>query len=186
MLEYEIIVDHSETANKCTILPLAYRPDFQIKRRPHSLKADILLHPDGIPITQLKDLSQVQRLGAVDCVWRRLDPILQKISGPLPLLVSIPADFLTAYPRASRKDFDPEGGLATIEALFIAAALLGRWDQSLLREYYFGEKFLRENAVMFQRYGIAAHIEEPVFRPLSPSNSQTRRLARGRGPRQAN
>lgn len=184
MLQYEIIVDHSETANKCTILPLAYRDDFHIMRSPQTLTADILLHPDGIPLPGPLPASQpVQRLAAIDCVWRRLEPILQKIRVPHPPLFSIPPDFVTAYPRVSRKDFDPVGGLATIEAIFIAAALLGNWDLSLLREYYFAEKFLKANAAIFERYGLKTNLHGPVFQPRSPSNSQTRRLARGRRPR---
>src|SRR5690349_2347480 len=112
MLQYEIVADHSETSNKCTILPLAYRPDFHIMRKAHKLEADILLHPDGQPLQDVRSHHlKVARLAAIDCVWRRLQPILQKIEAPLPLLVRIPDEFVTAYPRVSRKDFDPVGGL---------------------------------------------------------------------------
>lgn len=186
MLVYDIVVDHGETSNKCTILPLAYRSDFNIMRgdKARTLAADILLHPEGVPLQSLnREEFPVQRLAAIDCVWRRLSPILQKIAQPLPLLVRIPAEFVTAYPRASRKDFDPEGGLATIEAIFIAAAFLGNWDQSLLREYYFAEKFIEDNASTFRFYGINPEIQRPIFQPHAPRDSQTRRLGRGRNPK---
>ena len=59
--------------------------------------------PDG------EDLSQADRgirLLLVDCTWRRL-----------PKLV-------TAYPRRSKLTPDPEHGLASVEALYAAMALL--------------------------------------------------------------
>ncbi len=185
MLEYEIIVDHSETANKCTILPLSYRADFHIDRRrlSHTLSADILLHPNGLPLPQFIMVQpRVQRLAAIDCIWRRLDPILERLEHPHPHLVRIPEQFVTAYPRRSRKDFDPDGGLATIEALFIAAAFVGTWDLSLLREYFFAEKFLELNAAAFRHFGIGQELEAPVFQPLYPLNSRKRRIGRGRIP----
>jgi pre-rRNA-processing protein TSR3 len=139
MFQYEIIVDHTESSNKCTILPLAYRDDFLIVRgqleRPFA--TTLLLHPDGIDLSQAKpNVTEVTGLGAIDCIWRRLEQILEKVPKPLPTLVRIPDGFLTAYPRRSKKDFDPSAGLATIEALFIAAAFVGHWDYTLLREYF--------------------------------------------------
>ena len=71
----------------------------------------------------------------------------------MPELVGIPDGFVTAYPRRNKKDLDPDQGLATIEALFIAAALLGRWDQSLLAHYHFGADFLAKNRRAFERHG---------------------------------
>jgi len=183
MLEYEIIVDHSETANKCTILPLNYRADFKIMRgnNRRALAAGLLLHPDGIPMQELQSPSLgLRQIAAIDCVWRRLPAILEKIQKPLPMLVKVPHDFVTAYPRASYKDFDPVGGLATIEALFIAAAFLGHWDLSLLREYYFAERFITANTAAFRRYGFNPQVEKSLFQPRYPRNAQTRRLGRGR------
>ncbi|TWW09502.1 hypothetical protein E3A20_13650, partial [Planctomyces bekefii] len=89
---------------------------------------------------------------AVDCVWRRLPQILRWIEQPWPRLVAIPQDFVTAYPRRNKQNLDPEGGLATIEALFIAAAFLKNWDLSLLKEYHFGPAFLEANGKTFEKY----------------------------------
>lgn len=185
MLAYEIIVDHGETPNKCTILPLAYRSDFTILRGrvSEALRADVLLHPEGAPLDSLRfPPGAVKRLAAIDCIWRRLEPILEGIDQPHPLRARIPDGFLTAYPRTSRKDFDPDGGLATIEAIFIAAAFLGSWDQSLLREYFFAEQFLEMNRKTFEGYGLGFEFQSPVFQPLHPKNSRTRRIGRGRVP----
>ncbi len=185
MLQYEIIVDHGETANKCTIMPLKYREDFRIipVSSTPTFVADLLLHPEGKPLSNLNLVQiKVERLGAIDCVWRRLAPILATIEPIEPLLVSIPPGFLTAYPRVSRKDFDPQGGLATIEAIFIAAAFLGTWDLSLLREYFFAEEFLEINRDRFISYGIKPVLQKPVYQPINARNSQTRRIGRGRIP----
>ena len=183
MLDYEIVVDHGETPNKCTVMPLVYRTDFDIRqgRVTRALRADLLLHPEGEPLSQLSLApDKVTCLAAIDCIWRRLTPILAGIDAPHPPLASIPRGFVTAYPRTSKKDFDPEGGLATIEAIFIAAAFLGHWDLSLLREYFFAERFLALNSAVFESYGIQGPVEGPVFQPLLPRNSRTRRIGRGR------
>ncbi|MFY7928821.1 MAG: hypothetical protein ACOVS5_08105 [Oligoflexus sp.] len=183
MLTYDIIVDHTETANKCTILPLSYRSDFRIARKPKAFRwtADLLLHPEGQSLADFcRAPRPVRSLAAVDCVWRRLEPILRGIEGTPPHFVKIPEEFVTAYPRVSRKDFDPEGGLATIEAIFIAAAFVGVWDPSLLREYFFAERFLTINIEAFRHFGIEPEIPEGIFAPYRPRNAQTRRLGRGR------
>ena len=160
-MNYEVIVDHKETAKKCTILPLRYREDFQISRFHGDkfkgpLTADVLLHPDGVSMDQLEPAvkKSVTKIAALDCVWRRLEMIVRGIGEPVPTLVKIPDGFETAYPRKSKLIVDPSGGFATIEAIFIAAAFLGHWDTSLLKEYYFGDRFLEMNKDVFQNYQI--------------------------------
>ena len=202
MFRYEILVDHSETANKCTILPLAYRGDFAIKRvrREKSAKSgqlqsslqlnsQVLLHPDGIPLDQFIQKRELctaveptVSIAAVDCVWRRLSPILDQVTVPLPPLVSIPSGFVTAYPRTSKFNFDPTGGLATIEALFIAAAMFGNWDESLLREYFFGDLFIQLNTGTFMNFGVRrpTAVVPVVYRPMLQNSSLKRRRSRGR------
>lgn len=184
---YEILVDHSETANKCTIMPLFYREDFAIRRVASSLvlpafNATILLHPDGESLDQVAATSPpITSIALIDCVWRRLDPLLLRLEKPLPRLVKIPASFVTAYPRKSRLEVDPEGGLATIEALFIAAALCGTWDVSLLNEYFFGSQFIELNREAFAKCGINTAAQEPaLFRPKFQRTAFRRRIYRGR------
>jgi hypothetical protein len=89
--------------------------------------------------------------------------------------------FKTAYPRRSRQNIDPSNGLATIEAIFIAAALLGNWDLTLLAEYYFGQKFIQINRELFLELGIPPSLINTLS-PLSPRfrSSQQRRRSRGR------
>lgn len=144
----------------------------------------VLLHPEGIDLHLLseaeKERGRALGLSAIDCVWKRLDPLLRSLPEPQPVKARIPDGFVTAYPRVAKDQRDPEGGFATIEALFIGAAFLGHTDYSLLREYYFAEEFLKRNDEAFRRYGITLSYETPIYRPLLPRNSETRRISRGR------
>ena len=170
---YELLVDRDEQAHKCTILPLAYRADFAIRRFHMKaalppLRAELLLHMDGesldllVPTLRAERAARgggaaeplVQSLALIDCVWKRCGRILELIERPLPRLARVPAGFLTAYPRRNKQNLDPADGLATIEALFIAAAFLDVWDESLLKEYHFGARFLAINVPVFARYGL--------------------------------
>jgi len=181
---YEILVDHGETTNKCTILPLAYRTDFAITRYRgpgiHRLTAPLLLHPDGQPLDKMNPAAA--GIAAIDCIWRRLQPIVNGLVETSPVLVRIPDGFVTAYPRRSKVSEDPAGGLATIEALFIAAAFCGVWDETLLAEYWFGRAFLDLNLPTFKRYGVACCPDQTTFayQPRRPGHSRDRRLARGK------
>ena len=158
-MRFQILVDRGERLNKCTILPLAGHPELDIVRyhrgRPiPALAGQLLLHPEG---TALNDLGtnerQVATLSAIDCTWKRLGSVLRLIAQPLPRLVKIPDGFQTAYPRRNKLNQDPDSGLATIEAVFIAAAFLGHWNVSLLGKYPFATEFLELNRDSFARYG---------------------------------
>lgn len=160
-MRYEILVDRTERPQKCSILPLAYRSDFRIvrfdRRYPiRSLTGRLLLHPDGVPLSAMSVARPDDgcTLSAIDCNWMRLDAVLGRIVGPLPPCVRIPDGFQTAYRRRNKRARDPETGLATIEALFIAAAFLGNWDETLLKEYAPAAEFLDLNAPLFERHGL--------------------------------
>ena len=145
---------------------------------------------DGESLDSFRPVREsLKSVAAIDCIWRRLSPIVHWIEGPLPRLARIPPGFVTAYPRRSQfGDADPGGGLATIEALFIGAAFLGHWDETLLSEYYFGEHFLETNQRVFTDYEIWPLKDEsenldsrlPLFNPKHPRNAVHRRIARGR------
>ena len=63
------------------------------------------------------------------------------ISGQ-PIRRSIPGRVVTAYPRASKVFDDPEQGLASIEALYLARRILGDDDPTLLLGYHWKDQFL--------------------------------------------
>jgi len=63
---------------------------------------------------------------------------------------SIPKGFRTSYPRKQTNCSDPERGLASVEALFIAYHILGYETGGLLDHYYWKEEFLRLNAPLLK------------------------------------
>jgi len=187
---YEIIVDAKETANKCTIAPLASREDFRLfpvfgEGQLGPLSAPILLHHEGECLSSLRSREEMPALACIDSVWRRVPRLLQKIDwvdGKQPLLAKIPGGFRTAYPRVGLPTQDPEGGLATIEALFIAAALLGNYDPTLLSKYFFARRFMELNAPRFLELGVH-QAGDPALWPvvaIAPRNALNRRRNRGR------
>ncbi|MGZ3653264.1 MAG: hypothetical protein ACXVB9_21210 [Bdellovibrionota bacterium] len=160
-LSFEILMDRKENPRKCTILPQKERSDFKIRyfagpRPIPAFEADCLLHIDG------EDLSTLPRgectsVALIDCNWKKVAGALQKVVRPLPRLVRIPEGFETAYPRRNAEGKDPEAGLATIEALFIAAAFLGTWDETILEKYHFKSEFLERNASLWKKFALGPH-----------------------------
>jgi pre-rRNA-processing protein TSR3 len=53
--------------------------------------------------------------------------------------------FRTAYPRISKQGTDPDNGLASIEALYVAYHVLGRPTDGLLDRYHWAKLFLELN-----------------------------------------
>ncbi len=53
--------------------------------------------------------------------------------------------YQSAYPRVSKLGTDPDNGLASVEALFLAYHILGRPTVGLLDHYRWAESFLRLN-----------------------------------------
>ena len=185
---YEVILDSGETANKCTIAPLSYRSDFHLFRVKGAgafgpFRSSILLHHEGECLTRIrKSFGEVQGIASIDCVWRRLDVLISRVAGKLPTLARIPDGFVTAYPRHSARNTDPTAGLATIEAIFVASAMLGNWDATLFSEYYFGRKFLELNQRRFLELDVHQAADQDAFPelPQRPRHSLQRRRDRGK------
>lgn len=78
----------------------------------------------------------------LDGTWRHVEP-MQRAYATIPVR-SLPA-LATAYPRTSKVRSDPEGGLATIEAIYAAYRLLGRDTTGLLDKYHWGQEFVELN-----------------------------------------
>lgn len=156
-LKIEVLMDKKENPRKCTVHPLRERPDFRVRYFHNGpiepFDADWLLHVDGRNLADMRE-EKVGSLGVIDCTWRKVPSVLQRLGKPLPRLVRIPEGFRTAYPRKNKAGKDPDTGLATIEAIFIAAAFCGKWDESLLEHYHFGEEFLALNEAEWERYDL--------------------------------
>ena len=78
----------------------------------------------------------------LDGTWRWVEP-MERLTASVPVR-SLPP-LVTAYPRSSKVKDDPEGGLATIEAIYAAYRLLGRDTTALLDHYHWGEQFVELN-----------------------------------------
>ncbi len=139
---------NKESPKKCSLTPLRDRANLPV-RWIHCAIGDrvevgdvVLLHPDG---EVLSPEDQDRPLLLIDSSWRDLPRVLRGVSGDMRLR-RLPAGMRTAYPRRSSTFDDPGNGLASIEALHAACALLGKRDDSLLDGYYWAEEYLRLNA----------------------------------------
>ncbi len=139
-----IIVRHpNEKPAKCSVWPLRYRPDLLFLEYPPKEMPDlsgyVRLDPSGPPLTK-EDADKGLLL--LDGSWRWAEVMTRRFSQVPPRsLVGI----RTAYPRASKTYPDPEGGLATVEALYAALRILGRPTEGLLDHYRWRAEFLRLN-----------------------------------------
>ena len=139
-----VVIRHPhEKPEKCSIWPLRHRADFlflihPVKVRP-ALEGYIRLAADG---PELSGRDAELGLLLLDSRWRRLGPMSRQI-------LDVPARSLhgyrTAYPRRSKVFDDPENGLASVEALFVAYQILGRPTDGLLEHYRWADEFLRIN-----------------------------------------
>ena len=164
-LQYEVLMDKKENKRKCTLHPLSYRKDFSFSTflpgmdPIESLKSEILLHVNGKDLREvLEERPSIGSIATIDCNWRKVEKTLNRVKKPWPILAKIPPGFLTAYPRKSKEEgIDPERGLASIEALFIATAFLSIWDLNLLKEFHFRDKFLQINEKNWKKYTLGSY-----------------------------
>lgn len=137
------VIRHAkERIAKCSLRFLHGRPEMTFLRAKPGFTFDasgfVLLAVDAPPLTPA---DAGQPLLLLDSTWRWLPQLRACVTGS-PLLRSIPAGVATAYPRTSKVFEDPAAGLASIEALYLARALLGDVDASLLDGYHWKERFL--------------------------------------------
>jgi pre-rRNA-processing protein TSR3 len=160
-MNFEVLMDHRENPAKCTIHPLKGRKDFNVRYfkgegKIPAFESDLLLHVAGECLSTWKPEAP-KSIAVIDCNWKKVAGALTRVSLPLPKLVKIPEGFVTAYPRRNKEGKDPEAGLATIEALFIAAAFLGVWDETLLENYHFSAQFLEKNEAMWKEFKLGKY-----------------------------
>ena len=149
MIEVEVLIlrDPRESLKKCSLTPLrgmeGFRfVDYSAERRVNGA-GQVLLSPDG---ELLSEADCGAPLLLIDCSWRRVEKLRRTVDGD-PVARRLPP-LVTAYPRRSRTFQDPDHGLASIEALYAALALLGRPRRDLLATYRWGEDFLRLNPAL--------------------------------------
>ncbi len=141
MTSVTVIRHPREKRSKCSLTPLEGRPDVTFVRAFPGFRFDA----SGFTLLELK-APVISRADAgrplllLDSTWRLLPRLRNCLTG-----VSVPRSLPavpTAYPRASKIDRDPAGGLASIEALFLAKLLLGERDDALLEAYRWRDGFL--------------------------------------------
>jgi pre-rRNA-processing protein TSR3 len=138
-----IVVHAKEKRRKCSVNPLRGKQGFCFWKYPltdpkpldHYVRLGF-----GGPL--LSEADQDRGLLVLDATWRLVDG-MERTFENVPIR-SLPAS-KTAYPRLSKMHENPQEGLATIEAIYIALRLLGRDTQHLLDDYPWADEFLRLN-----------------------------------------
>src|SRR5690348_3925620 len=120
-----VIVRHShENPRKCSVLPLRGRDgivflNYPVTKHP-PLQGYVRLAADG-PLLSVADAAAGILL--LDGSWRWAASMTRDFLDVPPRSLH---GYRTAYPRASKLGTDPDNGLASVEALFVAYHLLGR------------------------------------------------------------
>jgi pre-rRNA-processing protein TSR3 len=141
-----VIVRHpKENPRKCSVLPLRGRPDLiflhhPVKERP-PLEAYLRLAAEG---PELSAADAPRGILLLDGSWRWAASMTRDFLDVEPRSLH---GYRTAYPRVSKQGTDPDNGLASVEALFVAYHLLGRPTTGLLDHYHWGAEFLRINGL---------------------------------------
>lgn len=139
-----VIRHPKERIAKCSLRFLHGRPEMTFLRAKVGFTFDatgfLLLAVDAPPLSAADAGAPLLLL---DSTWRWL-PWLQRCVVGTPTARSIPGDLRTAYPRTSKVFADPARGLASIEALYVARALLGDDDPTLLAGYHWRNEFLAQ------------------------------------------
>jgi pre-rRNA-processing protein TSR3 len=139
-----VIVRHShENPKKCSVVPLRGREDvtfltYPLKERP-LLEGYVRLAADG---PELSPDDAACGILLLDGSWRWAEVMNRDFLDVPPRSLH---GYRTAYPRVSKQGTDPDNGLASIEALFVAYRMLGRPTDGLLDHYRWAAEFWRIN-----------------------------------------
>jgi len=143
-----------ENLKKCSLRGLESRPDILFLTYPKDplprLDGYIVLEV-GAPELTIEDAGR--GLCLFDATWRYADVMTAQSAPYLEGAVkrSIPQGIRTAYPRRQEDCKEPELGLASAEALFVAYHIMGRSTEGLLDHYYWKDKFLTLNHLFFNQ-----------------------------------
>jgi pre-rRNA-processing protein TSR3 len=142
-----IILRHrKENLAKCSLRGLEPRKDLQFYTYPvdplPEMKSYIILSLEG------EELSYADRehgLFLIDGTWNYAEVMYQKsVAGRNFIYRTLPKNIYTAYPRKQTGCKDPERGLASVEALYVAYLILGKDPSGLLDHYYWKKPFLAQ------------------------------------------
>ena len=143
-----VIRHRKENLKKCSLSGLETQPSLRFLTYPlevgslPDLTNYLLLAIDGPP---LAPADAARGLLLLDATWRYAEKMRTCVEAHCPMETrSIPSHYRTAYPRKQTECADPEKGLASVEALYIAYKILGRDVNGLLDQYYWKEAFLKK------------------------------------------
>lgn len=139
----DVIIRHpKERRSKCSLTPLEGRADLAFYKARESWTFDATGHTVlGLDAPVLSEADAERPLLLLDSTWRLLPQLEACLVGE-GVRRSLP-QVATAYPRVSKIAEDPLGGLASVEALFLARLLLGERDEGMLQNYHWRVDFLQ-------------------------------------------
>ena len=145
-----ILRHRKENLKKCSLRGLESRSDMAFFTYPNQTinfnSNYILLTLDG---EELSEKDSGKGLLLIDATWNYAKKMGETVEAIGPWIKrTLPKEIRTAYPRVQTACTDPERGLATVEALFIAYSLLKRPTAGLLDYYYWKESFLLTNKLI--------------------------------------
>jgi pre-rRNA-processing protein TSR3 len=147
-----VILRHRrENLKKCSLTGLENHPHLKFYTYPVDPLPDLshfLLLKVGAP--PLTHADRDRGLFLIDGTWR-LAQIMEK---QLPWKLearSLPGSYKTAYPRRQTDCPNPDAGLSSLEALYIAHLLLERSTEMLLDRYHWSQLFLQINGLSLPR-----------------------------------
>ena len=141
MVSITVIRHPKERLSKCSLAPLEGRADIHFYRARDDWSFDVTgftVLALGAPELSIADAGRPLLL--LDSTWRLLPQLESCLKGEgiYRTLPKIPS----AYPRTSKIAKDPAGGLASVEALFLAKFLLGERDDNLLKDYHWRSQYI--------------------------------------------
>lgn len=141
MTSISIIRHPKERRSKCSLTPLESREDLTFHRARLGWAFDMTgftVLALGAP--EMSEADAGRPILLLDSTWRLLPQVEACLVGVgvRRTLPSVP----TAYPRISKIAEDPMGGLASVEALYLAKLLIGERDDALLEAYHWRNEFL--------------------------------------------
>lgn len=141
-----VILRHRrENLKKCSLTGLESHPELKFYTYPVDPLPDyssfLLLKVGAPPLTRA---DAGRGLFLIDGTWRLAQVMEKQLPWKLEAR-SLPNGFKTAYPRRQTDCPDPESGLSSLEALYIAHLSLGRSTEKLLDRYHWKELFIKIN-----------------------------------------
>lgn len=138
-----VVIRHArERISKCSLRHLHDRPGFTFHKAIKGFEFDATGYLElAVDAEPLSITDRDHPLLLLDSTWRLLGELRGCVTGAT-IRRSIPGAVKTAYPRTSRYYEDPDGGLASIEALYVALQVLGYHDPTLLNGYHWKDEFL--------------------------------------------